>query len=239
MAAGQHLNDQNLLRILFEQALDRVRDLEGYGVPLIREGPFLQIPGRAPFFGQVMTKTLTSVVRSVGVNVLSKIMALDLLQADGRVTGVLAYDLDADRLLIVSARAVILAVGGAGALYSWHDNSPRNTGDGYGLAARAGAQTRDMEFVQFFPLCLVEGGRYRMIIHEILGDVAPIKNSRGENLLIKYDIRERPAAIKARDALSQAIFREMTAEPGAGSDVVLDLTGLEDGIWDDPPSLLA
>ena len=151
----------------------------------------------------------------------------------------MAYDLEGDRLLVIAAGAVILAAGGAGALYSWHDNSPRTTGDGYALAARAGVRLRDMEFVQFFPLSLVEGGRHRMIIHETLGDVAPIRNIKGEDLLVKYNILERPAALKARDALSQAIFREMTPGGEGGSGVFLDLTGVDDGIWNEAPSLLA
>ncbi|MEW6265698.1 MAG: FAD-binding protein [Thermodesulfobacteriota bacterium] len=239
LAAGRDLNDRELLRILVEQAPDRVRDIEALGVPLVREGPFLQVLGRAPFFGLVLTKALTAAVRAAGVGVLSKTLALDLLREGDRCAGLLAYDLENQRLIIVAARAVILASGGSGALYSWHDNSPRNTGDGYALAARAGVRLRDMEFVQFYPLCLVEGGRYRMIIHETLGDIAPIRNARGEDLLVKYDIRERPVALKARDALSQAIFREMTLGSGGGSGVYLDLTGLDDHIWDEFSTLRA
>ena len=224
---------------MVEQAPQRVRDLDDYGLPLVREGMFLQATGRAPFFAAALTKALAAAVHAAGVRVSTKTLALDLLRVGDRVAGLLAYDLAGDRLLTISARAVILATGGAGALYAWHDNSPRTTGDGYALAARAGVQLRDMEFVQFFPLALVEGGRYRLIIHESLGDVAPIRNAQGEDLLIKYNIRERPAALKARDALSQAVFREMTPDAGGGSGVSMDLTGLNESIWDEAPSLTA
>jgi fumarate reductase (CoM/CoB) subunit A len=239
MAAGRDLNDRELVRTLVEQAPERVRELEAYGVPLEREGEFLQVAGHAPFFGLVVAKALAAAIHTAGVVVLSKTLALDLLRAGDRVVGLMAYDLEGDRLLMVTAAAVILATGGAGGLYAWNDNSPRTTGDGYALAARAGAGLRDMEFVQFFPLALVEGGRYRLIIHETLGDVAPIRNAQGEDLLVKYNITERPAALKARDALSQAIFREMTPGAEGESGVFLDLTGLDDKIWNQAPSLRA
>jgi len=97
-----------------------------------------------------------------------------------------------------------------------HDNSPRTTGDGFALSARAGVVLRDMEFVQFYPLGLVEGGIFRCIVPPWLGDCGPIRNALGENVLVKYGIKERPAAVMARDSLSQAMFREILAGRGFG-----------------------
>ena len=158
-------------------------------------------------------------------------VAIDLLDANGAVCGLLAYTPKEDTLFVISARAIVLAAGGAGALFPLHDNSPRTTGDGFALSARAGAVLRDMEFVQFYPLGLVEGGKFRCIVPPWLGDSGPIRNAMGEDILAKYRIEERPAAVKARDALSQAMFREIAAGRGLGPCLEIDITRVEEKVW--------
>ncbi|MBM4332385.1 MAG: FAD-dependent oxidoreductase [Deltaproteobacteria bacterium] len=232
MVAGKFLNDQKLLKILVEQAFDRVRGLEEYGVPLLLEDPYFYVLGEAPFYGLKMIAALQKAATEWGIMLMSHTLALDLLKVDNTVCGVLAYNTSQDTLLIIYARSVILATGGAGALYPLHDNSPRTTGDGLALAARAGALLRDMEFVQFYPLGLVEGGIFRFIVPPFLADSAPIRNALGENILVKYRIKERPAAVKARDSLSQAMFREISAGRGFGPCLEIDLTGVPEKEWD-------
>ncbi len=232
VAAGKFLNDQKLLRILVDQAFDRVRSLEDYGVPLLYEEPYYYVSGEAPFYGLKMTAPLQRAAHSWGILSLHQTVALDLLKVDNAVCGVMAYDFSQDTFLIISARATILASGGAGALYPLHDNSPRTTGDGFALAARAGALLRDMEFVQFYPLGLVEAGSFRCIVPPFLSDSAPIRNAAGEDILAKYRIEERPAAVKARDALCQAMFREISAGRGFGPYLEIDLRRVPQEKWD-------
>ena len=83
MAAGRNLNDQDLVRILVEKAPQRVSEVGDYGVPLVREGEFLQVQGRAPFFGLTLTKALTAAIHTAGIGILSKTLALDILQERG------------------------------------------------------------------------------------------------------------------------------------------------------------
>lgn len=230
--AGKFLNEKKLLKILVDQAFDRVRSLEEYGVPLLFEAPYFYILGNAPFYGLKMTSALQEAAKELGVIFMEHTVALDLLKADSTVCGVLAYNTGQDILFVISARAVVLATGGAGALYPLHDNSPRTTGDGFALAARAGAVLRDMEFVQFYPLGLVEGDIFRCIVPPFLGDSAPIRNALGENILVKYRIEERPAAVKARDSLSQAMFREIMEGRGFGPYLEIDLTKVSEKEWD-------
>lgn len=231
-AAGKFLNDEKLLKVMVEQAFERVKGLEEFGVPLLFEDPYFYVPGEAPFYGRSMIAPLQKAAQGRGIAALHHTLAVDLLPTDRGVCGVLAYDARRDLLLAISAGAVVLAAGGAGALYPLHDNSPRTTGDGFALAARAGAVLRDMEFVQFYPLGLVEGGVFRFIVPPFLGDSAPLRNALGESLLAKYQITERPAAVKARDFLSQAMFREITAGRGFGPHLEIDLTRLPEEEWD-------
>ena len=113
------------------------------------------------------------------------------------------------RPLAIHAKAVIVCTGGASALYKFHDNPSTNLGDGYALAQQAGARLKDMEFIQFYPLIAIEPHTPRMLIQPFLADTGQIINDKDENLLEKYGLTEaRPVAIKARDRLSRAMFKE-------------------------------
>lgn len=237
LVAGKFLNDRKLLKILVDEAFDRVQNLEKYGVPLLHESPFFYVLGTAPFYGLKMTNPLQKATKELKVTSMEQTVALDLLKFQNTVCGVLAYDANQDALLVISARSVVLATGGAGALYPLHDNSPRTTGDGFALAARAGAVLRDMEFVQFYPLGLVEGSIFRCIVPPFLGDHAPIRNALGEDILVKYQIQERPAAVMARDSLSQAMFREIKEGRGFGPYLEFDLTKVPEKEWDQNPQV--
>lgn len=232
IAAGKNLNDRRLLKVLVDEAFDRVRRLAEYGVPITYEAPYFYVLGKAPFYGREMTVALQKAAKELGVASLGQTIVIDLLKAHHRVCGLLAYSPREDTLLVISARAVVLAAGGSGALYPLHDNSPRTTGDGYALSARAGATLRDMEFVQFYPLGLVEGGVFRCIVPPLLGECGPIRNALGENVLDKYRIEERPAAVKARDSLSQAMFLEISAGRGFGPCLEMDLRVVEERDWE-------
>lgn len=232
LAAGKGLNDRALLEILVDQAFGQVRKLEEYGVPILHEPPYINVIGKAPAYGLAITAPLQNAVAELGIPSMGQTVAIDLMKSNGAVCGLLAYTPQTDTLSVISARAVVLATGGAGALYPLHDNSPRTTGDGFAMSARAGAALRDMEFVQFYPLGLVEGGVYRCIVPPWLGNAGTVRNTLGEDILAKYRIEERPAAVKSRDAFSQAMYREIAAGRGFGPCLELDITRVDDRVWD-------
>ena len=89
-----------------------------------------------------------------------------------------------------------------------------------------------MEFVQFYPLALAEPGHPPLVIPPRLADCGRLRNSRGEDILDKYGIDERPAAERARDRLSQALFKEIYRN---GLEVWLHLQGLSDENWQIDP----
>jgi L-aspartate oxidase len=114
--------------------------------------------------------------------------AVRLLVADGRCTGATS-----DGPVVVSARTVLMATGGCGALYAATTNAPASTGDGVAVACEAGAEAADMEFVQFHPTCLATGtGHQRVLLTEALrGEGAWITDERGERFLTQGELAPR------------------------------------------------
>lgn len=124
--------------------------------------------------------------------------------------------------LLVWARQVVLASGGCGMVYRETTNPPVATGDGMAAAYRAGAELRDMEFMQFHPTVLYVAGSARSLISEaVRGEGAYLRDVYGERFMLKDDPR---AELAPRDVVSRAIFRTM--ERTQHSNVYLDLSHL-------------
>jgi L-aspartate oxidase len=159
-------------------------------------------------------------------------MISELIVQDGRVV---AADLLSERapgehrLRRVSARAVLLASGGAGQVYSDTTNPAVATGDGIALAAQAGAELADMEFYQFHPTALSLPGVPRFLLSEALrGEGAWLRNHRGERFMERYHPQ---LELAPRDVVARAITREgMGSVPGESYPVYLDMrhvTGMD------------
>ncbi|MGD0800297.1 MAG: L-aspartate oxidase [Terracidiphilus sp.] len=151
-----------------------------------------------------------------------------LVAAEGRVIGADLLDRDHD-LERVSARAVLVAAGGAGQVYSDTTNPAVATGDGIALAAEAGAKLADMEFYQFHPTALSLPGAPRFLLSEALrGEGAILLNDRGERFMQRY---HPLLELAPRDVVARAITREgMGSAPGEFRVVHLDMrqiTGID------------
>ncbi len=147
---------------------------------------------------------------------------IDLLTHEGRCRGVLVWDRDRGPAL-VWARAVLLATGGAGQLFRETTNPPIATADGHAMAYRAGAELRDMEFMQFHPTLLYIAGSTRHLLTEALrGEGAYLRDCHGERFMPDY---HRLAELAPRDDVSLAIVAQMarTQHPS----VYLDLSHLD------------
>jgi len=122
---------------------------------------------------------------------------------------------------IVSARAVVVAAGGAGQVYSDTTNPPVATGDGLALALEAGAELADMEFYQFHPTAFSFPGAPRFLMSEALrGEGAYLRNERGERFMERY---HPLLELAPRDVVARAITREGLDENGADCNVFLDM----------------
>ncbi|MCL4531855.1 MAG: FAD-binding protein [Actinobacteria bacterium] len=192
---GEFLNDQRLVRVMVDEAPDRVRYLESLGVEFERDGDMYrqrQAPGhshprsvmvtggRMSQLGRVMGER----VKEIGVEVHRGLTLVEVLVADGRTVGAACLTEDGRRVDL-RAGAVILATGGLGRLYPVTSNPRFMTGDGLAAGYRAGAHLRDMEFVQFTPagLLLPESVRGLSVNHELLAHPkARVLNGRREQL---------------------------------------------------------
>jgi fumarate reductase (CoM/CoB) subunit A len=178
---------------------------------------------------------LEKMAREAGAAIRSHVVILDLLLRDGRVAGALGYDWKAEELILFSAGAVVLATGGGGAAYLRTDNPARMVGDGYALAIRAGAPLRDMEFVQFYPLGASESGRKAYMLPPHLADIVPLVNRHGENILDKYRIDVHPVAVRCRDQLSLAMFKEALMGNAVDGALLLDTRAMTGEQWNLTP----
>ena len=227
LQAGRGINDRELVEIFVEEAPERVRELERFGVVGKWGKGRFTCQGKISAWGAPLTDALADASRKQGVSEQPWVTVLDLLKEDGKIIGALGFEFRKGTPIAFLSKATILANGGGGALYPRHDNPVRTTGDGYALAFQAGCQLRDMEFVQFIPTGLAEVGKPAYLIAVPLVDGGKVINSVGEDVLQKYGIRDRPVAVKCRDTFSQAIFKEEEE----GKQVFLDLRDLGEEGW--------
>ena len=212
LEAGRGLNREALLDILVDQAREAILRLKDFGVELLEAGrSFASSPEKIGLEGRSITRPLVARAASIGVEFCTPFFAWKVMELDGRAAGIGGFfQADAEPGLIL-ARAVILATGGAGAVYQWSDNPQGMSGDGYAMAYRAGLPLMDMEFVQFFPFTLAGSSRTSLLVPPLVAEIGTLSNARQEKVVEKYGITRRPLAVAARDQLSLAMARELEA----------------------------
>ena len=231
LQAGRGINQKELVEVLAQEGPRRLNELLEWGFKGGYHRGYLFSESRTPVRGETIIKCLEQKASQTGTRFVNGLVVADIkIQPQG--AGVLAYSPGTDTWLTIRARAVVLATGGAGALFSRHDNPKRILGDGYCLALKTGAMLQDMEFVQFYPLGLAEPGYPQFLIPPRLADVGRLYTNTGEDIHLKYGITERPAGERARDQLSQALFTEIYRNQ---DEVWLDLRGVSDGDWKADP----
>jgi succinate dehydrogenase / fumarate reductase flavoprotein subunit len=153
-------------------------------------------------------------------------MALDLIRdAEGDVVGVTALEMETGDVHILQGKTVLLATGGAGRIFAASTNAFINTGDGLGMAARAGIPLEDMEFWQFHPTGVAGAGV--LLTEGCRGEGAILRNSNGERFMERYAPTLKDLA--PRDFVSRCMDQEIKEGRGCGPNkdyVVLDMTHL-------------
>jgi L-aspartate oxidase len=171
---------------------------------------------------EVMRAVIERTQRQANVQIWSSAFTLDLLTHEGACQGALIVHPQAGKVL-VWAKQTILCTGGAGQIYRESTNPPVATGDGVAIAYRAGAELRDMEFVQFHPTVLYIAGSSRSLITEaVRGEGAWLVDKNGHRFMPDYDER---AELAPRDVVSQAIASQI--DKTRHSSVYLDLSRLD------------
>ena len=152
---GGYLNNQRLVEVLVKDVVHRIPELDAFGVPISeREGSAPDMPGhyilpRTPGQprGYLMLQNMRAKAENMGVTFLDNTPVSDLIAADNTVTGAVGIDLDAEHLVVISAKSTVLATGGGAYAFQRNNNPPGTTGDGFSLAYRAGAELVDMECI--------------------------------------------------------------------------------------------
>ncbi|MBW1780484.1 MAG: FAD-binding protein [Deltaproteobacteria bacterium] len=231
LQAGRGINQKELVDILVSESPARLKELVEWGLRGEFHNGYLFTKGRAPVWGQQVVQCLLTRAKGLGVRFMGGMAVSQLKIVDGS-SGLIAHSVVRGQWLTLTAKAMILATGGAGALYLRHSNPQRIFGDGYALALVAGAQLQDMEFVQFYPLGLAERNLPPFLIPPRLADHGRLYNDHNEDILEKYGIVERPAGERARDRLSHVLFTEIFRKK---REIWLDLTGVSEERWHEDP----
>jgi L-aspartate oxidase len=170
---------------------------------------------------EVMRAVIERIRQQRNVRIWEHAFTLDLLTHDGVCRGALIAEQQRGKML-VWAKQTILASGGAGQLYRESTNPSIATADGHAMAYRAGAELRDMEFMQFHPTVLYIAGSSRSLITEAMrGEGAHLIDRKGYQFMCDYDPR---GELAPRDVVSQAIVSQM--EKTRAPCVYLDLRHL-------------
>ncbi len=232
LAAGGGLVDPSAAQMLVTQGPSRVEELLEWGTEFDRgpAGELLRTREGAHSLSRILhahgdatgreiaRALLAHVLRLRNVELKEWTTAVDLVVVNGRVTGVTLLGRDG-AVSEARARAVLIASGGAGQVYSDTTNPAVATGDGIAMAYRAGAALEDMEFYQFHPTAFALEGAPRFLLSEALrGEGALLVNARGERFMPELHPQ---AELAPRDVVARAITREASKGP-----VYLDMRGV-------------
>jgi succinate dehydrogenase / fumarate reductase flavoprotein subunit len=227
------LGDQDAIEFMCREAPNAVYELEHYGMPFDRNengtvyqrpfGGHMQNMGAGPPVqrsccaadrsGHAMLHTLYQRNVRARTQFFVEWMALDLVRdASGQVLGVTALEMETGEAMLLHASATLFATGGAGRIFSATTNAFICTGDGLGMAARAGIPLEDMEFWQFHPTGVAGAGV--LITEGVRGEGGYLLNKNGERFMERYAPTAKDLA--SRDVVSRAMATEIKEGRGAG-----------------------
>jgi len=229
---GDYLGDQDAIEYMCRAAPKAVYELEHFGVPFSRldNGKIYQraFGGQSQNFGGDQASRTCAAADRTGHAILHSLyqqnirakthffdeyFAVDLIKDDeGHVLGAVTFNIQNGQIMVIEAKTTLLATGGAGQLFKTTTNALINTGDGMGMAMRAGIPLQDMEFFQFHPTGIA--GRGMLITEGARGEGGYLVNGDGERLMERYAPKAKDLA--SRDVVSRAIAIEVREGRGCG-----------------------
>src|SRR5574337_1643599 len=229
---GDWLSDQDAVEFMCREAPNVVIELEHFGMPFDRnaDGTIYQRPfgGHSANFGEKPVQRACAAADRTGHAMLHTLyqrnvrartqffvewMALDLVRdAEGVVVGVTALEMETGEVMMLEGKVTLFATGGAGRIFAASTNAFINTGDGLGMAARAGLPLEDMEMWQFHPTGVYGAGV--LITEGVRGDGGILLNSNGERFMERYAPNLKDLA--SRDVVSRSMDQEIKEGRGCG-----------------------
>ena len=236
LVAGAGLCDTDAVHILVTEGPRRVRELMELGAKFDEKNGALALAiegghslprvvhAGGDATGAEIERALAEAAHALpNIDVRERCFSVDVVVEQGRCVGIRALD-PTGRPMEIRARHTILATGGAGQLFAVTTNPPVSTGDGIGMALRAGVSVADVEFMQFHPTALDHPSMPRPLLSEALrGDGAVLRDEHGE----RFMVGEHPLAdLAPRDVVARAIARRLVARKLPH--LWLDTTSIED-----------
>jgi len=229
---SDYLGDQDAIEYMCRTASRLVIELEHFGVPFSRldNGKIYQRPfgGQSQNFGGDQAARTCAAADRTGHAILHSLFqqnikakthffdeyfAIDLLKdKEGYFLGALVMCIETGEPLIIEAKTTLIATGGAGQMYRTNTNAHINTGDGMGMALRAGIPLQDMEFIQFHPTGVA--GKGMLITEGARGEGGYLLNGDGERFMERYAPHAKDLA--SRDVVSRSIYTEIKEGRGCG-----------------------
>ncbi|HLS55042.1 MAG TPA: succinate dehydrogenase flavoprotein subunit [Zeimonas sp.] len=231
---SDYLGDQDAIEFMCREAPKVVYELEHFGMPFDRnpDGTIYQRPfgGHTANFGEKPVQRACAAADRTGHALLHTLyqrnvrartqffvewMALDIVRdADGDCVGVVALEMETGEVMVFESKVTVFATGGAGRIFAASTNAFINTGDGLGMAARAGVPLEDMEFWQFHPTGVAGAGV--LITEGVRGEGGILLNKQGERFMERYAPTLKDLA--PRDFVSRSMDQEIKEGRGAGPD---------------------
>ena len=227
---ADYIGDQDCIEYLCKTGPEAVYELEHMGLPFSRmdNGRIYQrqFGGQSKNFGGAQAARTCAAADRTGhallhtlyqqnlkakTHIFSEWFALDFVKdAHGRIAGVTAMCIETGEIVFFETRVCILATGGAGRIYQSTTNAYINTGDGFGMALRAGIPLQDMEMWQFHPTGIAGAGT--LVTEGCRGEGGYLVNKDGERFMERYAPRVKDLA--SRDVVARSIALELRAGKG-------------------------
>ena len=247
---SDYIGDQDAIEYMCSEGPKAVFELEHMGLPFSRaeDGRIYQRPfgGQSKDYGKggqasrtcaaadrtghSLLHTLYQANLKAGTNFLNEWFAVDLvLNSNNEVTGVIAFDIESGEIFYVKSKATVLATGGAGRIYASTTNALINSGDGLGMALRAGLPVQDIEMWQFHPTGIYGAGT--LVTEGCRGEGGYLINKDGERFMEKYAPKSKDLA--SRDVVSRSMALEILKGRGCGPNqdyILLKMDHLDPGV---------